>query len=127
MKRNRAQIVGDEMQKVISDIIMNKLRDPRIPILTSVTEVKMSSDLTHATVYISVFGDNEVCDNAMKAIEHAKGFIRTETVKQIKLRLAPELHFKLDTMLEEATRMDKLIDETIKKDEEIRKRHSGEA
>lgn len=114
------------MQKVISDIIMNKLRDPRIPILTSVTEVKMSSDLTHATVYISVFGDKEVCDNAMKAIEHAKGFIRTETVKQIKLRLAPELHFKLDTMLEEATRMDKLIDETIKKDEEIRKRHSGE-
>ena len=63
----------------------------------------------------------------MDAIEHAKGFIRYETVLQINLRVAPELHFKLDTMLEEATRMDKLIDETIKKDEEIRKRHSGEA
>jgi len=121
MKRKRSLVVGDEMQKVMSDIIMNKLKDPRIPFMTSVTEVKMTSDLSHATVFVSVFGDDQTKRDCLRAIEHAKGFIRCEMVKQINLRVAPELHFKLDTTLEEANRMEKLIDETMKKDEEIRK------
>lgn len=121
MKRKRSLVVGDEMQKVMSDIIMNKLKDPRIPFMTSVTEVKMTSDLSHATVFVSVFGDEKTKKDCLKAIEHAKGFIRCEMVKQINLRVAPELHFKLDNTLEEANRMEKLIDETMKKDEEIRK------
>jgi hypothetical protein len=51
------------------------------------------------------------------AIEHAKGFIRYETVQQINLRVAPELHFKLDNTLDEAERMDALIKKTIADDE----------
>ena len=76
MKRRRPEIVGDELQKIISGIISNKLRDPRVPLMTTVTGVKMSSDLTHATVFVSVYGDDETKKGAMDAIEHAKGFIR---------------------------------------------------
>lgn len=122
MRKNRPQIVGDEIQKIISDIIRNKLKDPRVPVLTSVTEVRMSSDLTHATCYISVFGDDEAKSKCMSAIEHAKGFIRTEMCRQINLRVAPELHFKLDTSLEDAARLSKFIDDTIAED----KRKRGE-
>ena len=66
---------------------------------------------------ISVFGDERTKKEAMDAIEHAKGFIRYETVQQINLRVAPELHFKLDNTLDEAERMDALIKKTIAEDE----------
>lgn len=121
MKRRRPEIVGDELQKIISNIISNKLRDPRVPLMTSVTGVKMSSDLTHATVFVSVYGDDETKKGAMDAIEHAKGFIRYEAVQQINLRVAPELHFKLDKTLDEAKRMEALIAKTIEDDERRRK------
>ena len=117
MKNRRPEIVGDEMQKVISTIIATKLKDPRVPIMTSVTSVKMSRDLSHATVFISVYGDDKTQKEAMEAIEHAKGFIRYETVQEINLRVAPELSFKLDNTLNNALRMEALIDKTIKEDE----------
>lgn len=130
MKRRRPEIVGDEMQKVISSIISMRLKDPRVPFMTSVTGVKMSSDLTHATVFISVYGDEKTKKDAMDALEHAKGFIRYETVQEIKLRVAPELHFKLDNTLDEAARMDALIEKTIAEDERRRaereKREAGD-
>ena len=117
MKNRRPEIVGDEIQKIISGIISTKLKDPRVPIMTSVTSVKMSRDLSHATVFISVYGDEQTQKEAMQAIEHAKGFIRYETVQQINLRVAPELSFKLDNSLNEAIRMESLIEKTIKEDE----------
>ncbi len=120
MKRRRPEIVGDELQKIISGIISNKLRDPRVPLMTTVTGVKMSSDLTHATVFVSVYGDDETKKGAMDAIEHAKGFIRYEAVQQINLRVAPELHFKLDNTLDKAKKMDELIAKTIEDDERRR-------
>ena len=116
MKRRRPEIVGDELQKIISGIISNKLRDPRVPLMTTVTGVKMSSDLTHATVFVSVYGDDETKKGAMDAIEHAKGFIRREMCKQINLRVAPELHFEADNSLEDAARMNDLIDRTLHED-----------
>ena len=117
MKNRRPEIVGDEIQKIISGIISTKLKDPRVPIMTSVTSVKMSRDLSHATVFISVYGDEKTQKEAMEAIEHAKGFIRYETVQEINLRVAPELSFKLDNTLNNALRMEALIDKTIKEDE----------
>ena len=117
MKNRRPEIVGDEIQKIISGIISTKLKDPRVPIMTSVTSVKMSRDLSHATVFISVYGDEQTQKEAMQAIEHAKGFIRYETVQQINLRVAPELSFKLDNTLNEAIRIESLIEKTIKEDE----------
>ena len=117
MKNRRPEIVGDEIQKIISTIIATKLKDPRVPIMTSVTSVKMSRDLSHATVFISVYGDEQTQKEAMQAIEHAKGFIRYETVQEINLRVAPELSFKLDNTLNEAIRMESLIEKTIREDE----------
>ena len=117
MRSRRPEIVGDEIQKIILNIISGKLNDPRVPLMTTVTAVKMSKDLSHATVFISVFGDERTKKEAMDAIEHAKGFIRYETVQQINLRVAPELHFKLDNTLDEAERMDALIKKTIADDE----------
>ena len=124
MRSRRPEIVGDEIQKIISGIISNKINDPRVPLMTTVTAVKMSKDLSHATVFISVFGDERTKKEAMDAIEHAKGFIRYETVQQINLRVAPELHFKLDNTLDEAARMDAIIDR-VKAEDKAKREELG--
>lgn len=117
MRKNRADLVADELRKIISDCILNKLKDPRIPLLTSVTEVKVSSDLSHATCFISIYGDDNVKAEAMRAINHASGFIRREVAGNMRLRITPELHFKQDNSLEEAAAIGKRIDEVIAEDE----------
>lgn len=124
MRRNRAEIVGDEMRKVMQDIISNELKDPRVPLLTSVTQVKMTRDLSHATVFISVFGNDHDKKEALDAIEGATGFIRFQMCKRINLRLAPELHFKLDNTLDEAARMDAIIDR-VKAEDKARREELG--
>lgn len=124
MRRNRAEIVGDEMRKVMQDIISNELKDPRVPLLTSVTQVKMTRDLSHATVFVSVFGNDQEKKEALDAIEGATGFIRFQMCKRINLRLAPELHFKIDNTLDEAARMDAIIDK-VKAEDEARRVQLG--
>lgn len=123
MRRNRAQIVGDEMQKVISRIIANDVKDPRIPFMTTVTGVKMSSDLTHATCSISVMGSSKEQKDCLDAILHATKFIRREMCKHINLRVAPELHFELDTTLERAAHMDEVINRVMAKDKAIHEKY----
>ena len=124
MRRNRAEIVGDEMRKVMQDIISNELKDPRVPLLTSVTQVKMTRDLSHATVFISVFGSEHDKQEALAAIDGANGFIHFQMCKRINLRLAPELHFKLDNTLDEAARMDAIIDR-VKAEDKAKREELG--
>ncbi|MCQ2482314.1 MAG: 30S ribosome-binding factor RbfA [Clostridia bacterium] len=123
MRRNRAAIVGDEMQKVLSGIIANDVKDPRIPFMTTITGVKMSSDLTHATCSISVMGSDKEQKDCLEAIVHATGFIRREMCKHINLRVAPELHFVLDNTLENAAYMDAVINRVRAKDKAIHEQY----
>ena len=118
MRQNRAARVGDEIQKVISQLLLTEVKDPRIPMMTSVMEVRMSSDLTHATVFLSVYGSEKEKRECMEAVNRASGFIRSQIAKRIKLRVAPELHFKLDESIEKGMDLMNLIDRTIKEDQE---------
>ncbi len=118
MRQNRAARVGDEMQKVISQLLLTEVKDPRIPMMTSVLEVRMSSDLTHATVFLSVYGSEKEKVECMEAVTRASGFIRSQVAKRIKLRVAPELHFKLDESIQKGMELMDLIDRTIKEDKE---------
>ncbi len=117
MRQNRAARVGDEIQKIISQLLLTEIKDPRVPVMTSVLEVRMSSDLTHANVYLSVYGSAKEKQECMAAMERASGFIRTQVAKRIKLRVAPELHFKLDESIEKGMELMNLIDRTMKEDQ----------
>lgn len=86
----RATRVGEQMKKELSDIIGRKLKDPRIGFVT-VTDVRVTGDLQQAKVYISVLGDDEQRENTLKALEKAKGFIRSEIGQRIRLRKTPEI------------------------------------
>lgn len=110
---DRTGRISGEMQKEISDIIRNEIKDPRLPELVSVTAVRVTKDLSYAKVYISVFGTKEQKDDTIKALKHASGFIRHGISHRMNLRHTPELSFLLDDSIEQGFHISHLIDETM--------------
>lgn len=104
------------MQKEVSNIIRD-LKDKRIDIMTSVTEVIVTRDLKYATVYISAL-DEETSKTTLEGLKSASSFIRRELASRLNLRNTPELRFLADNSLAYGMKMDKLISEVIKKDRE---------
>lgn len=95
MSRIRVQRVAEQMKKEIADILRNGVKDPRVGFAT-VTRVDLAGDLQHAKVYVSVFGDEENKRQTMDAMQRAVGFIRGEVSRRLRMRITPEMSFKLD-------------------------------
>lgn len=123
MRQNRAARVGDEIQKIISTLLMTELKDPRIPMMTSVLEVRMSKDLTHATVYLSVMGSSKDKAECREAFTSAAGFIRREVGQRIQLRVVPEFTFTIDESIEKGMELMSMIDRVRKEDERRANQH----
>jgi ribosome-binding factor A len=105
---HRANRVGEQMKKELSDIIGRKIKDPRIGFVT-VTDVQVTGDLQQAKVYISVLGDDEQKENTLKGLAKAKGFIRTEIGHRIRLRKTPEIIFEFDESIDYGNRIENLL------------------
>lgn len=108
--------INEEVKRELSDIIRNKVKDPRIDMMTSVTSVEVAPDLKTCKVYISVLGDDEKRDKTMEGLSSSKGFIRHELARTVNLRNTPELTFIADESIEYGVRMSKLIDEVAEED-----------
>jgi ribosome-binding factor A len=121
MSKNRNNRLSGEMKRVIADIIRKEVKDPRISDLMSVTDVSVTEDLKFAKVFISVYGDSEP---TLEALQSAKGFIRREVGKNIKMRITPELIFVKDDSIEKGIYMSSLIDKVI--NEEAGKKDDNE-
>lgn len=111
MVRFRRERLGDQIRVELSDLILRDVRDPRVGFVT-VTEVRMSGDLQHARVYVSILGDEEQTRESFAALERAGGFLRAQVGRRIKLRRVPELRFALDETLDTSDRIDALLEET---------------
>ena len=99
MSNMRAERVGEQMKQEIMDIVNNKVKDPRVGFLT-ITDVELTNDLSHAKVYLTVLGSNKEIDNTFKALEKAKGFIKSELGSRMRLRIIPDLTFEYDKSIE---------------------------
>lgn len=117
MNSKRINRISEEVKRTISDIVQNELKDPRIPSITSISHVEVTNDLSYAKVYVSVLGNDFDRDEAIEGLNSAKGFIKKELSKKIKLRAMPELIFIKDNSIEKALELDKLIDEVNHGDE----------
>lgn len=112
----RTDRISEEIRKHLSDII-RELKDPRIPLMTSVVSVSVTKDLRYATAYISVMGDDEAKAEAIKGLKSAAGFIRREIGSRAILRALPEFIFKLDTSIEHGAHINALLHSVMKDDE----------
>src|SRR5947208_16486332 len=108
MSERRRQRVAEEIQRRSSQFIREELKDPRLGFLT-ITGVDINSDLTHATIYVSVLGDENEQRQNMQALQRAKGLIKRDLGDWLRIRTVPEIVFKLDTSIERGTRILQLM------------------
>lgn len=101
----RVSRLNEEIKKIVSHLIRNELRDPRIAPMTSIIEVDVTRDLRYASIYISVLGTEEERSNTLEALMKSSGFVRREIGQKIKARYTPEILFKLDNSIERGIEM----------------------
>ena len=106
----RPEQVAETLRQVVTDALMRDVRDPRVGFIT-VTAVQVTNDLSHATVMVSVPGDDAARDRALEGLRSAAGFLRSRVAKTLTTRTVPELHFELDRGLAHAARIDRLLNE----------------
>lgn len=109
--RSQRQLrVGEELRHILSDVLRNgHFRDPDLAdLVVTVTEVRVSPDLKAATAFVMPLGGGDA-PRIIAALNRAQAYIRTEAVKQINLRVAPQFSFKLDHSFDEAARVTKLL------------------
>ncbi|MEJ5211436.1 MAG: 30S ribosome-binding factor RbfA [Burkholderiales bacterium] len=111
----RPRRVAEQIQRELADLLRLELKDPRVGMVT-ITDVEVSSDYAHAKVYFSLLGDEARVQEALKGLQSAAGFLRSEVAKRIKLRVMPQLHFVHDTSIERGMRLDQLIDAAVAED-----------
>ncbi|WP_447974887.1 30S ribosome-binding factor RbfA [Nitrospira sp. Kam-Ns4a] len=112
----RATRVADQVRIEIADILMRKSKDPRLGFLT-VTDVVLTDDLRIARVYITTLQEGPEAAQTFARLERAKGFIRSELGRRLKLRYTPELTFYQDTSGARADRVLALIESVRPADE----------
>lgn len=98
--RARAFRIAEQIKKEVSHLCQAELKDPRLTGFLSVTDVEVTRDLSHARVYVSIYGTEQERALTLKALDSALGFIRSEIGRRIRLRHVPELSFHLDKSIE---------------------------
>jgi ribosome-binding factor A len=112
---HRHERVGEEIAHEVNAMLAGELKDPRLEGMVVATQVRVQPDMKHARVFISVTGTSKEQSDAIKALEHAAGYIRRELVERLQLRRVPELHFTLDLSQEHIERIEQLLKD-MKKD-----------
>ncbi len=114
----RARKLAERIQQVVAQMLDTRIKDPRLGFVT-VTDVRVTGDLQHADVFYTVYGDDEARADSAKALESAKGVIRSEVGKQTGIRLTPTLAFHLDAVPETAAHLDAALVEAARRDAEV--------
>lgn len=110
---HRKERVSNFIRDVVSDAIANRINDPRVHRLTSVTRVEISPDLRIANVYVSVMGSDNEGRTTIRGLESARGMIQTRVAKQINIRQCPILRFHLDIGFKKAIETIRAIDDVV--------------
>ena len=107
---HRHERVGEEIAHEINAMLAGELKDPRLEGNVSISAVRVQPDMKHARVFVSVRSANAKEQNdAIKALEHAIGYIRHELIERLLLRRLPDLHFTLDLSQEYVERIEQLL------------------
>jgi len=112
----RSEKVADLIQKEISEMLLRKLKDPRIGFVT-ITRVAVSEDCRLAKIYFSVAGTPAERERSIEGLNSAKGYVRRELGRRMKLKYTPEITFQFDPSIEYAIRIGEVI-EHLRQEEE---------
>lgn len=110
MNQRRIEKMAEEIRREVSGIIAEEMKDPRLS-LVCVSRVEVTNDLGHARILISVLGDEQKQEEAVQALEKARGFVRTELSSRIRMRHAPEISFRLDKSVEHGMKINAILND----------------
>ena len=108
MPAKRTERVGVLLRAALSELLLRDVKDPRVRMVT-VTEVDVSPDLKHARCYVSLLGGGGDAAAMLKGLASARPYLQSQVGKRLGLRFTPELHFEIDTSLDAADRMQRLL------------------
>ncbi|MDN5856151.1 MAG: 30S ribosome-binding factor RbfA [Actinomycetia bacterium] len=131
MSSPRVRKIADRIKVIVAEMLERRIKDPRLGFAT-VTDVRVSGDTQHATIFYTVLGDAEEIDGTAEALGSATGVIRAEVGKQLGMRHTPTLEFILDGVPENARQIEDLLAKAKESDAEVAQRaesatYAGEA
>ena len=115
MKRQRLAGIEKEMARVISKVLMEEVKNPKVKGLVSVTNVRVTEDLKFADVYFSILSSvNDTPadrESILEGLNEIKGFLRKKVAEEIEIRYIPEIRVKIDDSIEHAVKISKLLND----------------
>ena len=105
--------LASQIRLIVSDALQNRLSDPRLERLASVTRIEVSADLSFADVYISVMGTDRQQGTYMKALDHAHGHVQSLVARKLRTRTCPTVRFHLDQSIKKGIETIRLIDQAM--------------
>lgn len=125
MTSTRQARVAEQIQQIVARMIGGgKIKDPRLGMVT-ITDVRVTGDLQHATLYYTVYGSEQEKRNSARALASANGMIRSNVGKQLGLRLTPTLAFEIDQVPEQSRTIEDALVAARAHDEQVRKLAEG--
>ena len=122
MTGRRPERISEQIKEEVSLIISGELSDPKLGFVT-VTDAKLSPDLGHARIFVSILGTEEEITQSLETLNHASGFIRHQLGAALRIRRVPELHFTFDDTVRTAARIEEIL---IEEGEKARQRELEE-
>lgn len=122
----RARKMADRIKEVVARRLDKGLRDPRLGFVT-ITDVRVTGDLQHASIFYTVYGTDEERADSAAALKAATGMLRSEVGKNITARLTPSLEFIADALPETSAHMEDLLVQAQVRDEQVRAASVGAA
>ncbi len=116
-RSQRCQRIGDQLRGEISAMLQRDIKDPRIGFVT-IMDVEVSPDLSHATVYFTVFGSEEEKAETLSGLQSTASFMRREMGRRLHLKRIPQLHFRYDKTTDKGSHMEEIFGR-IKQEEEL--------
>jgi ribosome-binding factor A len=113
----RTERVAQVLKVELAQFLLHEFKDPRLGMIT-VSEVKLSTDMKHAKIYVAVHGGEEAEAEAIKILQGAAGFLRGQLGRRLYLRSIPELNFTVDRSLDHVFKIQKILKEVLPKEEE---------
>ena len=121
---HRTQKVADRIKVVVAQQLETKIKDPRLGFVT-VTDARVTGDLQNATIFYTVFGDEDQRAATAAALESAKGVIRSAVGRELQTRITPSIEFFEDGLPESAKALDELLDRVHQLDAEVANLRKG--
>ena len=122
----RVERLAALIRREMSELLIHGIRDQRIHDgMVTITDVEVSGDLQHCKIFVSIYGESHQKDLVLEDLQSASGFLRGELGRNLQLRRAPEINFKIDKGIEKGMSVLNLLGKLEEERKDIQKTGSS--